>query len=350
MAEFIVVILFSYLQLSSHDRLPSFPNMLRDIIPRQDLTYLKVKKIVYLSSSFDEDGQNLKLKFDFYYDNDQIVTARFLNYSDDSVISTMSFDKYSRIIKELNSQSNRIKENNYLYNENALKATELRFPRNSTIFRKTEIYFNKQYRPVKKLVFAGDTSLIAYWLYKYNNNGDLVEERFVNKFKSNSTIPISDLKISFEEFSRNRDYLITFSLAYDNSDRLLTKIEYQNSIKKSLTEYFYSKDSNVVRTTTYFPLKNYYYPRHINITSTHDSVKLERDFNPNIPDSTKIDSKARWLYINGQLNQVTQESSNCTLKTLSRTETLYDFHGNWIKQTIFSNDRINQIIERTIIY
>lgn len=350
MTQFLVIVLLSYLQLPSHDRLPTFPNMMQNIFPKQDLQYLKVKKIVFLSSAFDEEGPNTKLKFDFYYDNDKIITARFLNYKNDSAYSTMSFDKFSRVVNELNSPSNPIKEIKYTYDEKGLKTTELQFPKNQSPFKKTEIYYNKQYQSIKKLVFAGDTSLIAYWLYKYNDNGDLIEERFVNKFKSIITLPESDLLICFEEFSRSRDYLTSYSVNYDNLKRPLAKMEYNNSKKKSLTEYFYSKDSTVVKTTIYFPLKNYFYPRHINITSTHDSIKLVRDFYPNIPDSTKIDSQERWLYINGKLNQITQQGLHYNMKTLKRTETLYDFHGNWIKQTVFSNDKINQILERTINY
>ena len=350
MTQFLLIILFSYLQPSSHDRLPSFPNMLRDILPKQDLTYTKVKKIVFLESSIDEEGPNTKLKFDFYYDNDKIITARFLNYRNDSAYGTMSFDKFSRVVKELNSPSNPIKERKYIYDEKNLKAIELQFPKNQSLFRKTEIHYNKQYQPLKKLVFAGDTSLIAYWFYKYNDNGDLIEERFVNKFNSINSIPKSDLLICFEEFSRNRDYLTTYSVDYDNLKRPLIKMEYYNSKKKSLTEYFYSVDSTVVKTTTYFLLKNYLYPRQINITSTHDSIKLVRNFFPNIPDSTKMDHQDRWLYINDKLKQVYQQGLQYNMKTLRRTETLYDFHGNWIKQTIFSNDKINQILERTITY
>lgn len=342
--------MLSYLQLSLQDRLRTFPTIYQYLFPKQDLTYSKVKKVVFLSSSFDEEGPNTKLKFDFYYNNDKIITARFLNYQNDSAYGTMSFDKFSRVVNELNSSSNPIKEIKYIYDEKNLKATELQFPKNQSLFRKTEIHYNKQYQPVKKIVFAGDTSLIAYWLYKYHDNGDLIEERFVNKFNSINSIPKSDLRICFEEFSRSRDYLTTYAVDYDNLKRLLTKLECNNSKKKSLTEYYYSKDSTVVKTTTYFPLNNYFYPRHINITSTHDSIKLVRDFYPNIPDSTKIDSQERWLYINDQLRQLYQQGPHYNIKTLKRTETLYDFHGNWIKQTVFSNDKINQVLERTITY
>jgi hypothetical protein len=350
MTQFLLIILSTYLQLSSPDRLPAFPNMTHDIFPRQDLAYPKVKKIVFLSSDLNEDGPNTKLKFDFYYDNDKIIRSRWLNDRNDSAYCTLSFDNFSRVVNVLNYESNPIKEVKYTYDEKALKTTELLFPRNQSVFKKTEIYYNKQYQPIKKLVFAGDTSLIAYWLYKYNDNGDLIEERFVNKFQSINAISKSDLSICFEEYSRSRDYLTTFSVDYDNLKRLLTKTEYSDSKKKSKTEYFYSKDSTVVKTTTYFLLKNYFYPRRIRITSTHDSIKLERNFNPNIPDSTKIDSQDRWLYINGKLNQVYQQGLHYNMKTLRRTETLYDFHGNWIKQTVYSNDKINQMLDRTITY
>jgi len=323
---------------------------MQNIFPKQDLTYPKVKKIVFLSSAFQEDGPNTKLKFDFYYDHDKIITARFLNYKNDSAYNTMSFDKFSRVVNELNSESNPIKEIKYLYDEKALKTTELQLPNNQSSIRKTEIYYNKQYQPIKKLVFAGDTSLIAYWLYKYNDNGDPIEERFVNKFNSINTIPKSDLLICFEELSRSSDYLTTYSVDYDNLKRPLTKMEYYNSKKKSKTEYFYSSDSSKIKTTTYFNYKNNLYPRRITITTKHDSIKIVQNLSPGIPDSTIIDSEMKLVYINNEITEHFQRGQNYNSKYLIRTETIYDSYDNWIKKTVFSNTRISNILERTITY
>jgi hypothetical protein len=324
--------------------------MLRDILPKQDLTYSKVKKIVFLSSSIDEEGPNTKLKFDFYYDNDKIITARFLNYRNDSAYNTMSFDKFSRVVNVLNAESNPIKEIKYTYDEKSLKTTELQFPKNHSTFKKTEIYYNKRYQPIKKLVFAGDTSLIAYWLYKYNDNGDLIEERFINKFQSINTIPKSDLLICFEEYSRSKDYLTTYSVDYDNLKKLLTKTEYTNSKKKSRTEYFYSKDSTTTKTTTYIIFNNNFYPRRIDITTKHDSIKIVQTLSPGIPDSTVIDSEVRFLFVNNEITEHFQRGPNYNSKYLIRTETIYDSHDNWIKKTVFSDKRLSSILERTITY
>ncbi|MCJ7446873.1 MAG: hypothetical protein MUO72_04210 [Bacteroidales bacterium] len=290
------------------------------------------------------------MKFDFYFDNDKIITARFLNDKNDSAYNTLSFDKFSRVINQLNSSSNPIKEIRYSYNEKALKSTEFQFPKNQPIFKKTEIYYNKQYQPIKKLVFAGDTSLIAYWLYKYNDNGDLIEERFVNKFQSIITIPKSDLSIGFEEFTLRTDYLTTYSIFYDNLKRPLTKMEYYNSKKKSRTEYFYSSDSSTIKTTTYFNFKYNLYPRRINITTAHDSIKIVKDLNLNIPDSTIIDSELKFLYVNNEVRENFQRGPHYNFKYSIRTETHYDSHDNWIKKISYSNQRINGILERIITY
>jgi hypothetical protein len=350
MTQFFLIILLSYLQLASHDRLPTFPTMTQNFFPKQDLTYSKVKKIVFLSSSFSEDGPNTKMKFDFYYDNKRLKTERFLNYRNDSAYNTITFDKFSRIIRQINASSNSNEEIIYTYNEKENKSTETQLSKNYSTIKKTEIYYNKQYQPYKKLEFNGDTSLACYWTYKYNKFGDLIEECFINKPNGHGNILDSSITGGSDKFYPSPNDTTRYSISYDTLNRPLTKIKFTNSKKKSKTEYLYSSDSSKIKTTTYFNYKNNLYPRSIHLTTAHDSVKIVQDLNLNIPDSTIVDSELKFLYVNNVIKETFQRGSSYNLKNTIRIETLYDSHDNWIKKTSYSNQRINGILERTITY
>ena len=323
----------------TQDRLPGFPTDSQIRIPEQSLVYPKVKRIIYLESSFTIDSLNVKLKYDISYDKNRIKTVKFINTKNDSAYLTQIFDEISRIINQDRFKERAIEKTTYFYDEKKLKSTEIQFDRNLSVSKRTEILYDRQYHPIKKLEFGNDSIPRCNWTYKYNSYGDLVEETFIN-------VPQKTLS----KTPANPDYTTTYSISYDSLKRPLSKTEYLNSRKRIRTEYFYSNDSSSITTISYLNYSVGLRPRWIETSINHDSVRIYKHQSLIIPDTTKIQSENISLFINNDLAESSQWSSNYSKKSFYKTITQYDSHNNWTKKTTSEKGRITKVLERKITY
>jgi hypothetical protein len=334
----------------AQSRLPSFPTYSLTSFPEQNLTSPKVQKISYLETDFDEEGYVLKLKYDLYYMNNILKSVNFINASDDSVFMSHFFDKYSRIIKKERFTKRAVIKTTYTYDEKNLKSLESQYDEFLSLVKKTEIEYNKEYLPFRKTEFSNDSKPICFWTYKYNINGDLIEEVFKNVPNEYIDNLNFDRKPDPYGLSRKRDYTTRISILYDSLNRPIAKTEYLNSKIRIRNEYTYSKDSTSSKTVYYNNYSVGIRPRHIETLITHDSTTIFIFQALNIPDSTSFQAENTTISVNKIIKTFAQRSPNYNKAAVYKTDIEYDTHNNWIKKTTFIDGRKAIILERVIIY
>jgi len=334
----------------AQSRLPNFPTYSLSSFPEQNLSFPKVQKISYIETDFDEEGYVLKLKYDLYYHKNILKSVNFLNASDDSISMSHFFDKYSRIKKKERFTNGAVIKTTYTYDEKNLKSLESQFDESISLVKKTEIEYNKLYLPLRKTEFTNDSKPICVWTYKYNSNGDLIEEVFKNVPNEYIDNLNFDRKPDPYGLSRKRDYTTRFSISYDSLKRPIAKTEYLNSKIRIRNEYTYSKDSTSSKTVYYNNYSVGIRPRHIETLITHDSTTIFKFQALNIPDSTSFQAENTTISVNKIIKTFSQRSPNYNKTAVYKTDIQYDTHKNWIKKTTFIDGRKAKILERVIIY
>ncbi len=334
----------------AQSRLPNFPTYSMTSIPEQNLSFPKVQKISYLESDFNEDGYIIKLKYDLFYHKNILESVNFINASDDSVFMSHFFDEYSRIIKKERFTKGAVVRTTYNYDEKNLRSIETQFDEYLSPVKKTEVEYNKLFLPLRKTEFTIDSKPICIWTYKYNGNGDLIEEvfkNFPNDYIDNLNF---DRKPDPYNLTRKRDYITSFSISYDSLKRPLAKTEFLNSKIRIRTEYYYSKDSTSIKTVSYNNYSVGIRPRHIETTIKHDSTMISKFQALNIPDSTSLQADNTTISVNKIIKTYSQRSPNFNKTSVYKTDIQYDTNKNWIKKTTQIDGRTAIILERIIVY
>jgi hypothetical protein len=334
----------------AQSRLPNFPTYSMTAIPEQDLSFPKVQKISYLESDFNEDDYNIKLKYDLFYQKNILESVNFINASDSSVFMSHFFDEYSRIIKEERFSKGTAVKTTYEYDEKNLRSIKTQFDESLLPVKKTVVEYNKLFLPLRKTEFTNDSKPICIWTYKYNGNGDLIEEVFKNvpnDFIDNLNF---DRKPDPYGLSRKRDYTTRFSILYDSLKRPIAKTEYLNSKIRIRNEYTYSKDSTSSKTVYYNNYSVGIRPRHIETLIKHDSTTIFKFQALNVPDSTNFQGENTTISVNKIIKTFSQRSPNYNKTAVYKTDIQYDSNKNWIKKTTYIDGRKAKILERVIIY
>ena len=347
MIRFILILLLIPSKVISQNRLPSYPSTQESVIKYPDLSYPKVKKVVCIDFSFINDSMTYKKKIEYTYSQNKISMIKYFDSKSDSVFAILRFDKYFRIINQ-DRLDKYFMKSTYSYDDNNFKSTETQFYKNLTIFQKTEIYYNKNYQPIKKIEYNGDSVLSCYWTYKYNNLGDLIEQIFINTPNGQGIILDSSITGNTDRFFASPNDTTRFSIFYDSLKRPIIKTEYHNSIKKKRIEFKYFQDSSYIKTTKYLGFGSG--PSEFEFEIKHDSIKILKNQFLNWDDSTKINSEYISVYVNNVLKNASVPKTYTVTDYKYRTDLQYDSHKNWIKKTFFENGRINRIIERKITY
>lgn len=334
----------------AQSRLPNFPTYSLTSIPEQNLSFPKVQKISYLESDFNEDGYIIKLKYDLFYHKNILKSVNFINASDDLVFMSHFFDKYSRIIKKDRFTKGAVVKTTYNYDEKNLRSIETQFDEYLSPVKKTEVEYNKLFLPLRKTEFTNDSKPICFWTYKYNGNGDLIEEVFKNVPNDYIDNLNFDRKPDPYNLTRKRDYITKFSISYDSLKRPIAKTEYLNSKIRIRNEYTYSKDSTSNKTIYYYTYSVGLRPRHIETFIKHDSTTIFKFQALNIPDSTTFQAENTTISVNKIIKTFSQRSTNLNKTAVYKTDIQYDTHKNWIKKTTQIDGRIAIILERIIVY
>jgi hypothetical protein len=260
------------------------------------------------------------------------------------------FDKYSRLKKQVRLRSDFIKLITYSYDEKDLKSTETIFGKDRSVSSKIEIYYNAQYKPVKKIEYGNDNRLICFWIYKYNSFGDLIEKIFVNMPDGHGNILDSSITGGPDKFYASPSDTTTYSFSYDTLRRPLSKTEFNCSILTSRTEYSYPKDSTIVKTIHYSFTKTRQAPNRIEYLINYDSTRIHKTQYLDDSDSTKIDIDNFLLYVNDDPWEYTRKDKYGQTRILYNTIYQYDIYKNWTKKTTYENGKMNSEVLREILY
>jgi hypothetical protein len=201
-----------------------------------------------------------------------------------------------------------------------------------------------------KTEFTNDSKPICVWTYKYNSNGDLIEEIFKNVPNDYIDNLNFDRKPDPYSLKRKPDYITKVSISYDSLKRPIAKTEYLNSKIRIRNEYTYSKDSTSSKTVYYNNYSVGIRPRHIETLIKHDSTTIFKFQALNVPDSTSIQADNTTISVNRIIKTFSQRSSNYNKTAEYNTDIQYDSHKNWIKKTTCIDGRKAKVLERVIIY
>jgi hypothetical protein len=334
----------------AQSRLPNFPTYSMTAIPEQNLSFPKVQKISFLESDFNEDDHNIKLKYDLFYQKNILRSVNFINASDSSVFMSHFFDEYSRILKEERFSKGAVVKTTYEYDEKNLRSKKTQFDESLSPVKITEVEYNKLFLPLRKTEFTNDSKPICIWTYRYNDNGDLIEEVFKNVPNDSIDKLNFDRKPDPYNLKRKSDYITRISISYDSIGRTIAKTEYLNSKIRTRYEYTYSKDSTSSKTIYYNNYSVGIRPRHIETLIKHDSTTIFIFQALNIPDSTSFQAENTTISVNKIIKTSSQKSPNYNKTAVYKTDIQYDSHNNWVKKTTFIDGRKAVILERVIIY
>lgn len=275
----------------------------------------------------------------YYYQNGKLLKVEFKKSG--TPIKTYSYDKHGRIVEQLRSDDfETIPRISYTYNDDNLTAEELVYRITGTVHSRTLLRYNDQQRVISKEEYRGMDKLNRYWLYSYNEAGDLIEEEYYDLI---SGITASINPNNVPEPTNNTS--ITYE--YDNQGQKLQKRTQKDEILISTSEFGYFPDSLVLE-TTYFQTNGWPSEKHVEVR--HDSARILVKGYYNTDDTTSYRSRFKEIYVDGDLIEYESRTLRGTFVDRYATFYEYDHLGNWIKKTTYSNGVTLKVEERRIRY
>ena len=163
-------------------------------------------------------------------------------------------------------------------------------------------------------------------IYKYDDKGNVIEETAYNE--------------------QNMDYQKSYAYRYNDKGKILHKIKYDVGVKDAEWTYKYDKKGNLTEEKLHSRNKDF---NNNKLTHIYDEKgnEIERSF-------YKSDSLyTKWTYAYDNQARLTEAGGyypdgKLAFKTTYKYE--LDEQGNWIKLTIFDDNRPDYILERKIEY
>lgn len=274
----------------------------------------------------------------YYYTEQQLRKVEFRK--DGKPIKTYSFDELGRILEQLRTGDfESIPRITYSYNEEDLFSEELVYRVNGTLHSKTIIRFNDSNQVLAREEYKGNNDLSRYWLYSYDQNDLLNSEEYYDLSSevssTNSTSPKEPTNLSRFEYS------------YDSNGQVKRKHAFKDEILLLSNTYSNFPDSTV-KETVFYQADGWPTEKHVEIK--HDSAKVLVKGFYNSNDTTRFRSRFKEVYVDGDLLEYESRTLRGTFVDRYATFYEYDYKGNWIKKTTYSNGITLKVVERKIRY
>lgn len=226
----------------------------------------------------------------------------------------------------------------YKYLDKEGLSVETIYRLSGSVHSQITLKFNEELQLISKEEYQGIDQLIRYWLYEYNENGDLIREDYFDLNSQPDGVDLKKVELTSAKKFKHRyqqDSLIKEELSYQNGHLTAKTIHrnYPDSIVQEKLIY----DSQEV-------------PTKKQITITHDSATVYIKGFYQSGDTSRYPSRFKEIYVDGDLLEYESRTLKGTF--VDRYATFYEFdhHGNWIKKTTYSNGGTVKIEQRRIRY
>jgi hypothetical protein len=290
-------------------------------------------------------GRKLQKSDEYIYRNGKLVTVNEFDQVSDSILRVYEYDSKGRIKRQLYSRKGIIHPGAiYLYDESLKSSIKNILNDDSTILQKRIITYNHQNMAVKTEILDSLGHLASYYTYKYNKNGDLIEQNFINTPNGSGTFLDATFTNGNPRFDPWPDDSEKFEYKYGKHRKPESIIQYHNSKKVKMTQYFSKMDTLIVTESDFWPGEEISTKR--KITKTFGNVKIE------ILEFLTQGNKTDWFKSTYQNKDLYKSEANCKEcgKYIYRNEYEFDNSGNWIRKKRYSNDKLISVIERKINY
>lgn len=335
---FLGLFLFISTGLHGQNRLPNFDSDLLEVVSIDSAIKNSPSEYFIKTYKYNKDSAQLLLDdlvLHYYLEEGKLKQIKFI--ADKDTLKSHSYDDYGRIIGQrrfgFGENMPRIE---YIYDDEQRLASETIFRNGDGVHSRLTLKFNSNNKITSKEEYRGENQLTRFWVYHYNQQGDLISDQYYNaaqRTKNNTDLsPIDSTHFTYH---------------YDSKNRVLKSAQYAENRLVTESQFSYFPDSTVKK-DTFYSIKGQAKEQHVRIEMDSLKVVVRGFFYDG--DTTRLRSRFREVYLYNDL--VEYESRTIRGTYVDRYKTFYEYDeiGNWIKKTTYSNGLVMKKEERTIIY
>lgn len=298
----------------------------------------KIRYEYYLVRNDSLFLREIRSKQDHYYGSGLISKIDLYKSNSYNIDKSFEFDSLERIVEERSfGEGRRNPLIVYEYRDTELIAVVTAFNKDSSINLWNILYYDKDFKNIKRELYKGDSLLRSYWIFDFDTHGKLISNRYINTPNGSGMTGFDGKFIPWSNSS------FTYDIKYNPQNEPVQITEYLDSEIVSKSLYSNIGDTLVEQ-------KNKYKPENIisstEITKTIDSLKIITK------KSYGMDFYSRKEYVNDKLiySKYLSEKYNTSSNYTYRYEYDYDYHGNWIEEKVFRNGLLHTLTKRIIEY
>lgn len=328
-----VVFIFLSTTCLGQSVLPSFESSYLTEINVEQTLFGQPKAYSIEVFNYNRDSARLfksEISSHYYFQNTSLIRVEFQKAG--KAIKTYLFDSLGRIQEQLRTDDfESIPRITYSYNEETLTSEEIVYRITGTVHSRIVLRYNDQGLVIAKEEYRGKDQLNRYWLYEYNEQMDLIHETYFD-LSSRSDEPTNQMEKQY---------------TYDSEARIIEIKTRKDEALESSTEFRYFPDSLIQETLVY---QSRELPVERQVEIRHDSARVLVKGYFNTGDTTSYRSRFKEIYIDGDLVEYESRTLRGTFVDRYATFYEYDYRGNWIKKTTYSNGITIKVEERRIRY